>query len=281
MRSYAAVALVSLAVELYVCFLRDVPNQKYRPFENTTCVMPSTTFHVQFFGTWPLHPLLTNLTFLSLLVSSCELCWFEWLIVVLKCFSTMLIFDWGFEVLLLCRYCTYMYRTLGTVKCCSTETTVYRTYTYRTLGTVKCCSTETTVSQDKYWPTFQSPMADTRLQWVVPYCVLDCTVHLYTPGSSSDPNIQQYTVHSTAMHCWMKCIIVWPMACCHGHFPCIVTHSVHHTYFLSHFFPLFLCFSYQEARDKRCCVSHLSCLDGVITSSCLRASIECVRQSVL
>ena len=51
MISHAAV--VSLAVALYMCFLQEVPNQKYRPFENTTCVMPSTTFHVQFFGIWP------------------------------------------------------------------------------------------------------------------------------------------------------------------------------------------------------------------------------------
>ena len=38
---------------------------------------------------------------------------------------------------------------------------------------------------------------------------------------------------------------------------------------------------HQEASNEWCRVFHLSCLDGLITSSCLRASIECVRQSVL
>ena len=38
---------------------------------------------------------------------------------------------------------------------------------------------------------------------------------------------------------------------------------------------------HQEASNKWCCVSHLLCLDGLFTLSCLRALIECERQSVL
>jgi hypothetical protein len=56
-------------------------------------------------------------------------------------------------------YRTYMYRTPKAVECRSTETTVYRMYTYRIPGAVKCCSTETTVSQYKYWPTLHSTTA--------------------------------------------------------------------------------------------------------------------------
>jgi hypothetical protein len=69
----------------------------------------------------------------------------------------------------------------------------------------------------------------------------------------------------------------WCCSCLHF-YCCSCLYS--HTYFHSHFFPL-LSFSYQEASNEWCCVFHLSCLDGLITSSCLRASIECVRQSVL
>jgi hypothetical protein len=53
-----------------------------------------------------------------------------------------------------------------------------------------------------------------------------------------------------------------------------------HTYFHSHIFPL-LCFLYKKAFDEQCSVSQFVVFGWNSTSSCLHASIECVRQSVI
>ena len=180
-------------------FLWEISNQKYRLLENTTtCVMPSTTFMVN--SLVPGHFILLSPTSLSshgwwVVVNCVGLNgWLLWWSVFPPCWF----FDWGLEVLLLCRYCTYTYRTLG-LKCCSTELTVNRTYTYRTPGTVKCCSTEATVYCTY---TYRSPGAvKCRNTETTVYCMYTYR----TPGAvkccSLETTGSQYkywpTLHST------------------------------------------------------------------------------------
>jgi hypothetical protein len=156
--------------------------------------------------------------------------------------------------------------------------------TYGTHGCAvkKYCSTlEATVNQDHYWFThyiFTMTLHCNvlcRLHRTAPglmvywcSCPVDTLLYLYCAWYLY-PNVWQYYANcGTLLYHWMTYIY-----CC----ACL--------YFLACFLLLSLtsslCCAFLIRRHATSVVLlNLLCFDGIITSSCLRASIECVRQSV-
>ena len=224
----------------------------------------------------PCLPFPTNHTLLSLLVS-CQLCLFEccWLM--------------GWSVFPPWECCFWL---------CFWSAPVFPVLssTYDTHGCAvkKYCSTlEATVNQDHYWFThyiFTMTLHCNvlcRLHRTAPgllvywcSCPVDTLLYLYCAWCLY-PNVLQYYANcGTLLYHWMTWCIVYRQA---GAFLVVTLHLLLRMLVLPCFLSLTSshCCAFLNRRHVTSVVLlNLLCFDGIITSSCLRASIECVRQSV-
>ncbi len=108
----------------------------------------------------------------------------------------------------------------GGVKCCSTETTVYRMYTYRTPGAVECCSTETTLYHMYTFHSTQGPVkccstettVNRMYKYHIPRAVKCCRTETTVSQCKYWPTLHSTTVWRTpgwrvVLYCILDCTV--------------------------------------------------------------------------